>query len=100
MARGSVNVLVGGGLPPITTTITTTWTGSSAPYTQTISVSGITADDTPIVAPVYSETNATAILQQEAWNLISSIVTGDGSITLTCFGTKPTIEIPIQVKGV
>lgn len=83
-----------------TATITTTWSGTSAPYTQTVSVAGITASDTPIICPVYSVDNATAVVQKEAWNLIGKIVTNNGSITVTCFGDKPVTAIPIQIKGV
>ena len=83
-----------------TATIGTSWTGSSAPYTQTISVSGVTANDKPIICPVYSTTNSTAIAQQQAWNMIGKITTNNGSITVTCFEEKPTTAIPIQIKGV
>ena len=82
-----------------TATITTTWTGSSAPYTQSITITGVTANDEPWIQPVYSTTNATAIAQQTAWNLIGKIVTGANKITVTCFGAKPTTAIPIQLKG-
>ncbi|NLZ83018.1 MAG: hypothetical protein GX915_05085, partial [Clostridiales bacterium] len=71
-----------------------------APYTQTITVAGITPDDEPIISPVYSTTNATAILQKEAWNMVGKIVTGEETITAICFEEKPTIAIPIQIKGV
>lgn len=83
-----------------TATITTTWTGISAPYTQTITVTGVTSNDKPIISPVYSGDNATAILQKEAWNMIGKIQTGANSITCTCFEDKPITAIPIQIKGV
>ena len=83
-----------------TATITTTWTGASAPYTQTISIAGITANDKPIISPVYSTTLATALLQKEAWNMISKIETGASALYVTCFEEKPTVAIPIQIKGV
>lgn len=83
-----------------TATITTTWSGTSAPYTQTVSVPGITASDTPIICPVYSTTNQTAVAQKKAWNLIGKIITNAGSITITCFEEKPVTAIPIQIKGV
>ena len=83
-----------------TTTITTTWTGSTAPYTQTITVNGITSNDKPVISPIYSTTNATAILEKTAWNLIGKIETGTNSITVTCFEKKPVTAINVQIKGV
>ena len=81
-------------------TITTTWTGSSAPYTQTVTVSGMLSTQTPVISPVYSATLATALLQKEAWNMVGKIITNNGSITVTCFEDKPITAIPIQIKGV
>jgi len=83
-----------------TATITTTWTGSSAPFTQDIAIAGMTAEEDIIVAPVYSADNATAIAQQTAWNCVSKIVPGDGKITVTCFTAKPVTAIPTKIKGV
>lgn len=83
-----------------TATISTTWIGTEAPYTQEVSVTGITANHNPIISPVYSATNATAILEKTAWNLIGKAVTGAGIITFTCFEEKPVTAIPIQIKGV
>lgn len=85
----------------ITTTIGVSWLGSVAPYTQEITgLTGITSDSTPIISPVYSADNVTAIDQKVAWNLIGKIVTGQDKITITCFTQKPTTAIPIQIKGV
>lgn len=81
-----------------TETITTDWSGSDAPYTQSVTVSGILASDMPHIAPVYSTTNATAIAQKEAWACVSKAETSDGTITFTCFEEKPTIAIPIQIE--
>lgn len=82
-----------------TATITTTWSGTSAPYTQTIAVTGITSTDCPLITPVYSATLATAILEKTAWNLVGKIETGSGNITVTCFSEKPVTAINIQLKG-
>lgn len=83
-----------------TATITTTWTGASAPYTQVITVAGMTANDRPMISPVYDAALATAIAQKEAWNMVSKITTQAGSMVVTCFEEKPTVAIPIQIKGV
>lgn len=82
-----------------TATITTTWTGSTPPFTQTITVTGITANDKPIISPVYSATLATALLEKEAWNLIGKIETAANSIVVTCFEDKPVTAVNIQIKG-
>ena len=79
-------------------TISTNWTGSSAPYTQTITVTGLTNMDTPIVDVVLSSTTSTALSQLEAWNCVSKITTGTNQITVTCLEDKPTTAIPIQLK--
>ncbi len=79
-------------------TITTTWTGSAAPYTQDVTITGLTAYDMPDIVPVYSATLATAILEKEAWNMISKAETGANKITFTCFEDKPTTAINIKVR--
>ena len=83
-----------------TATIGTTWTGSSAPYTQTVSVSGVTAADNSTIVPVYSADNATAILEKTAWSAISKAETGTGNIVFTCFEEKPVTAINIEIIGV
>lgn len=77
-----------------TATITTTWVGSTAPYTQDITLTGITASDTPIIDIV-----PTTQEQIDEWSKISKITTGTNKITVTCFEDKPTVFIPIQIKG-
>lgn len=83
----------------ITTTLDTTWTGASAPYTKTQAVAGILATDTPIVDVVMSGTYATDDARQSAWGNIYRITTADSSITLYA-KEKPTISLPIQLKVV
>lgn len=84
----------------LTTTATLLASGwsSSAPYTQTVTVAGVLATDAPHVSPVYSDTLATAITQEEAWGCVSKAVTAAGAITFYCFEDKPTTDIPIQVE--
>ena len=81
-----------------TATITTAWTGSSAPYTQDVSISGILESDTPHITPVYSSTLVTALAQKEAWSMVSKAEASDGIITFTCFEDKPSTEISIQIE--
>lgn len=83
------------------TFVTSEWEGSSAPFQNSISVSGIVSTDTPIVALnlANNTTSANAILAHQAWSYINSIVTGNGTITAYA-NKKPTVDLPIIIKGV
>lgn len=83
----------------LTTTLSTVWTGTEAPFTKTQTVTGLLATDTPIVDVVMSGTFATDEARQEAWAGIYRITTADNAITL--YATeKPAVELPIQIKVV
>lgn len=73
---------------------------STAPYTQTVSVQGILATDTPIVDVVLSSTTSTAISQNASWAFVSKIETSANSITATCLESKPEVDLPILLKVV
>lgn len=81
-----------------TATISANWSGSAAPYTQTVTVTGVLATDMPHITPVYSSTLETAIAQRDAWLAVSDATAGAGNITFVCFEDKPTTAIPIQVE--
>ena len=84
-----------------TATIPTTGWSSSAPYTNTITVSGMLASDSNFpVSPVYSDTLSTRTAQLEAWGKVTMIAAGDNSITVTCDEEIPTTAIPIQITVV
>lgn len=83
-----------------TATLTTAGWSSSAPYTQTVTVSGLLATDNPIADVVLSDTVATAQAQLDAWSNVGRITTSVNSITAYCYDTKPTTAIPIQLKVV
>ncbi len=83
----------------LTATLDTSWSGSSAPYTKTISVSGILSTDVPFIDIVMSGTYATDTARQEAWGYIYRAVTGADSITFYATD-KPTVDLPIQIKVV
>lgn len=83
----------------LTATLDTNWSGSAAPYTKTITVSGILATDTPIIDVVMSGTYSTDEARIEAWGYIYRAVTANGSITF--YATeKPTVSLPIQIRVV
>lgn len=75
------------------------WSGSEAPFSQSVSVSGILSTDTPIIDVVMSGTYGTDIERSSQWNYVYRAVTGANSITFYA-KTKPTIDLPIQIKVV
>lgn len=82
-------------------TLTTGGWSSSAPYTQTVNVSGITSADTPIPLIEYPD-NVTADQKNQidkGTNMITSITTNNGSVTVVCKFKKPTINLTIALKG-
>ncbi len=75
---------------------------STAPYTQTVSVAGITAEDRPIVS-LYLPNGITAASvkqQSKAYACVDRAVTVAGNITVYCYNKKPTVDFQIQAKGV
>lgn len=82
-----------------TATIGTGWSGSG-PYTASVSASGITANDTPIIdINMASVSYANVSSVQEAWGKIYRAVTSANAITF--YATeKPTVSIPVQIKVV
>lgn len=82
-----------------TATIDTAWTGSAAPYSQEIAVTGITANDTPIIDVIMSGTFATDQTRLADWSRIYRIRTAANKITV--YATeKTTASLPIQLQVV
>ena len=77
------------------TEINTTWTGTTAPYTQTINMNGVTATS---IIEISLRSEATAS-QVEAYNALMLQDGGQAAnaFVLRAFGTKNTIKIPINV---
>ena len=92
-SKGHVNHAV------LTATLDTTWSGTSAPYTKTVTVNGIQSSDTPIIDVVMSGTYSTDKARAEAWGYIYRAVTANNSITFYAM-EKPTVSLPIQIRVV
>lgn len=95
----SYGALLGQTKPPIgsvsTTLSSSSWTGSSAPYSITVTVNGVTSTSYQLIKP--SDTiSATQLSALQAAN-IQSGGQSTNSITLKAFGEKPTINLPIEV---
>lgn len=83
----------------LTATLDTDWEGSEAPYSQSVSVSGILSTDTPIIDVVMSGTYSTDEARVEAWGYIYRAVTASKSITFYAF-KKPSVDLPVQIRVV
>lgn len=75
---------------------------SSAPYTQTVNVSGLLATDDPFVDVSLSgaSTTSAATALMEAWGFVGRVNAGAGTITAYCYEEKPTVAIPLILKVV
>lgn len=81
--------------------IGTAWTGSAAPYTQTIQLAGILATDEPVVDVLLSDSVSyqTAMDYLEAWGSIYRITTQADQITVYSSKNTATV-IPIKLMVV
>ena len=74
---------------------------SSAPYTQTVSVSGIKSSDNPIAdINMSAATSSNSADLLGAWMLVGRIATADGKITAYCYEEKPTVDISVNLMVV
>lgn len=73
----------------------TGWLGTSAPFTKTVNVEGVTATNNIFVA-VGSGASATEYAAAVDAQLHCS-AQGAGTITMKAFDTKPTVAIPLTV---
>ena len=78
-----------------TTILASGWTGDAAPYTNTMSISGITATNEVEVLPSYDWTTE----QAEAWSG-AMILNGSqevDTLILKAYGDKPVIDITVVI---
>lgn len=69
---------------------------AEAPYTQSITVDGISFTDRPILELDTSTATAETIGGlEENYSYIKNIKTSLNTITFTCFKNKPTIDLPV-----
>lgn len=77
------------------TLLAASWIGSSAPYAYTLAVNGVTANSNQELLP------ALTITEEQLTALQAANIQDGGqaanSVTLTAFGDKPTIDLPIRV---
>ena len=89
---------------PIPVTLTVAgWTGSAAPYVQTVAAEGIKGTDNPILVSMLADgaTEATQKAYNKAFGIVAAGTgtTGDGTVTFKAY-KKPTTDITVGLKGV
>ena len=99
-AAAALSALGGASVALYQATIPTGWTTASTGYTKTVTVSGITANDVPVVGVVLSSDAASAQLQGKAFACVNRITMAANSITLYAYSTAPTQQFQIQLLTV
>ena len=79
-----------------TAVLSASWSGSTAPFTQAVTVSGMTTAKKAIVGLPATVSQAQYLAAMEAMLRVSS--QGTNTITITAEGTKPTISIPVLIE--
>lgn len=80
----------------VTATLTTSWSGTAAPFTQNVSVSGLTAT-TGVVVVSIAPTATVAQYTAAADAQLHPKTQGAGTLTISAMSEKPTVSIPIVV---
>lgn len=86
-----------------TRTVTLTvagWQGTTVPYSQTVSFTGMTSSVVPEIGVAISSVVETGLEQQKQWSYITRAESGTDTITFYCYKNKPTIELTAIVKVV
>ena len=97
IAAGTSNVVI---LNATATFTSGGWT-TNAPYTQSVTITGLTADDTPIIDFDYSSaTTENYTNLQDNYNKVLRFTSGTNSITAYCYDSIPTIDVKINIKVV
>ena len=72
--------------------------GTEFPYTQSVTVDGILASDTPIVDIDLSDESLDAVSVITAWGSIGRMKTENNTVVAYCYSDVPTIDIPVLLK--
>ena len=73
------------------------WTGSAAPFSQAVTISGILSTDSPIIDLVPSNVYATAVAEDTAWGSIYRAVASANTITFYA-KEAPTVALTFKAR--
>lgn len=85
-----------------TAALTASGWSSTAPYTQTVSVAGVLAADTPVISLFLPSglSAATVKAQKKTYGMVDRAESGAGQLTFYCYNKKPAVDFQVTVKGV
>lgn len=82
----------------VSATLTVAGWSASAPYTQPVTVSGLTDTKRAMAYPVYGSNTDINLALKEACGMVSFASRSGSTLTFTCLEDKPTVNIPITVE--
>lgn len=71
------------------------WVGVDAPYTQTLTISGLTASQNGTISVAHNATAEQREIAREA--MLSVIGQADGTLTIAADGEMPERDIPVYI---
>ena len=74
---------------------------NTVPYTQTVYVEGVKDTDRPTIACAGEvQTESQKKMLNKNWGFVDDIVTDNEKIVAYCYFKKPTVDLPLIIKGV
>lgn len=70
----------------------------AAPYTQTVTVNNIAADNTPIVDISYSADTSLWDSERKAYNCLTKMETIDGGVVAYCLDSRPENDFTVKLR--
>ena len=90
--------LIGARTASVSATLTVAgWTGS-APYVQSVTITGLTDAKKAMAYPIYGSDTPANVALKEACGMVSFASRSGSVLTFTCLEDKPTVDIPITVE--
>jgi len=86
------------GTKAVAVTLLSSGWSNTAPYTQVVTVEGMTDARRAIVYPEYGDDNAVNLLIKEACAMVSFATRSAGTMAFTCLEDKPSVDIPVIVE--
>ena len=99
--NAAINSLLGE--PVYVTFLESAWTGTEPPYTQTVAVDGVTAEDNPMLVSALKD--SATVEEHRVYNKAFGIIaagigiTEDGSVTYKVY-KKPAADVMVGLRGV